>query len=92
MTTKPEEYRTQALHCRLIADQVESHFDKEVWLRLAADWLKMASIHERIATGQTMSETEHSPVTMKSSSRVQMPGEKLRGRKKPTRSKIKSRR
>jgi hypothetical protein len=61
MTTKPEEYRAQAHHCRLIADQVESHFDKEVWLRLATDWLKMASIHERFATGQTMSETEHSP-------------------------------
>jgi hypothetical protein len=27
MTSKPEEYRAQALHCRLMADQVKSPLD-----------------------------------------------------------------
>lgn len=59
MTTKPEEYRAQALHCRLMADQVMSPLDKNLWLELAADWMAMASMHERFATGQTKSEAEH---------------------------------
>ena len=58
MTSKPEEYRAQALHCRLMADQVLSPLDKEVWLGLAADWMKMASMHERLGAGQTKSEAE----------------------------------
>ena len=57
MTTKPEEYRAQALHCRLMADQVKSP-DKEVWLELAADWMAMASIHERFGSGQTKIEAK----------------------------------
>jgi hypothetical protein len=52
MTTKPEEYRAQALHCRLMADQVKSPLDKELWLELAADWMAMAAIHERHGIGQ----------------------------------------
>ena len=51
MTSKPEEYRAQALHCRLMADQVKSPLDKELWLQLAADWMAMASVHERFGTG-----------------------------------------
>jgi len=58
MATKPEEYRAQALHCRLMADQVMNPLDKKLWLELAADWMAMASIHER-STGQTKSEAEH---------------------------------
>ena len=58
MTGKPEEYRAQALHCRLMADQVKSPLDKELWLQLAADWMAMASMHERFGTGQTKSEAE----------------------------------
>jgi len=58
MTSKPEEYRAQALHCRLMADQVKNPSDKEVWLGLAADWMKMASMHERFHTGQTKSEAQ----------------------------------
>jgi hypothetical protein len=58
MTSKPEEYRAQALHCRLMADQVKSPLDKELWLQLAADWMAMASIHERFHTGQTKSEAQ----------------------------------
>ncbi len=37
MTAKSEQYRAQALHCRLMADQVKSAADKEMWLELAAD-------------------------------------------------------
>ena len=58
MTSKPEEYRAQALHCRLMADEVKSPLDKELWLQLAADWMAMASVHERFGTGQTKSEAE----------------------------------
>ena len=58
MTGKPEEYRAQALHCRLMADQVKSSLDKELWLQLAADWMAMASMHERFGTGQTKGEAE----------------------------------
>ncbi len=57
--TKPEEYRAQALHCRLMADQVKSSMDKEMWLELAADWMTMASMHERFSAGQTKSEAKH---------------------------------
>ena len=59
MTTKQEEYRAQAQCCRQMADQVMSPLDKEAWLQLAADWLSMASIHERLGTDQTKSEAEH---------------------------------
>ena len=59
MTSKPEEYRAQALYCRLMADQVKSPLDKEIWLGLAADWMAMASIHERFGAGQTKSQAEH---------------------------------
>jgi len=58
MTSKPEEYRAQALHCRLMADQVKTPADKEVWLGLAADWMKMALMHVRFHTGQTKSEIQ----------------------------------
>jgi hypothetical protein len=46
----PEEYRAQAQRCRDMADQVLSPLDKEMWLGLAADWLSMASIHERFGS------------------------------------------
>jgi hypothetical protein len=32
--------------------------DKEMWLQLAADWLSVASVHERIGNDQTKSEAE----------------------------------
>ena len=34
---------------RLMADQVKSPLDKELWLQLAADWMAMASMHERFS-------------------------------------------
>jgi hypothetical protein len=56
MTTKPEEDRAQALYCRLMADQVMSPY-KKLWLELAADWMAMASLHERFGIDQPKSET-----------------------------------
>ena len=53
MTSKPEEYRAQALHCRLMADQVVSAVGKEMWLQLAADWMTLASMHERNSLPQS---------------------------------------
>ncbi len=58
MTNKAEEYRAQAQRCREMADQVMSPLDKEVWLGIAADWMTMASIHERSGTGQTKSDAK----------------------------------
>ena len=57
--SKPEEYRAQALHCRLMADQVKSPLDKRLWLELTADWMAMAAIHERHGIGEIRSEAEH---------------------------------
>ena len=56
MTNKTDEYRAKAEHCRQMADQVVSPIDKEMWLQLAADWLSMASTHERFGNDQTKSE------------------------------------
>ncbi len=56
--TKPEEYRAQALHCGLMADQVKSSIDKEMWLELAADWMTMASMHERFGPSHSKSDGE----------------------------------
>ena len=50
--------RAKAEHCRQMADQVVSPIDKEMWLQLAADWLSMASTHERFGNDQTKSEAE----------------------------------
>jgi hypothetical protein len=37
-----ERYRAEADECRLLAEQASSPIDKEAWLRLATDWLKLA--------------------------------------------------
>ncbi len=67
----PKDYRAKAEECRQAADRAFSPLDKEAWLRLASDWLKMASMRERTesdsfdamerdrGTGQTRSEAEH---------------------------------
>jgi hypothetical protein len=60
MTNQTDEYRAKAQHCRQMADQVISPIDKEMWLRLAADWLQMAAFRERSATTERDRETsEH---------------------------------
>jgi hypothetical protein len=35
-------YRAKADECRLLAEQTASPIDKEAWLQLATDWLKLA--------------------------------------------------
>jgi hypothetical protein len=59
MMSRAEEYRGQAERCRQMADQVVSPIDKEQWLQLAADWIAMASIHERFGSTPTESEAKH---------------------------------
>ena len=57
MTNKTAEYRANAERCRQMANKVVSPLDKEKWLQLAADWMTMASRHERFGA-QTGSKTE----------------------------------
>lgn len=35
-------FRKQAAECRELAAKAQSSLDKEAWLRLAEDWLKLA--------------------------------------------------
>jgi hypothetical protein len=37
-----QKYRQQAEECRKMADKAFSPLDKEAWLQLAADWLRLA--------------------------------------------------
>ncbi|MET4520161.1 hypothetical protein [Bradyrhizobium sp. I1.7.5] len=37
-----DRYRTEAEECRRLAERAIKQSDKEAWLRLAADWLKLA--------------------------------------------------
>jgi hypothetical protein len=47
MAIRVDEYRAEAERCRQMAAKVISLLDKEAWLQLAAEWLSLASIHER---------------------------------------------
>jgi hypothetical protein len=40
--TDAERFRREAEDCRVIAEKAISPLDKEEWLRLAAEWLKLA--------------------------------------------------
>jgi hypothetical protein len=42
-----ERYRQQAEECRKMAEKVFSPLDKEAWLELAADWLRLVQIADR---------------------------------------------
>ena len=42
-----QKYRQQAEECRKMAEKVFSPLDKEAWLELAADWLRLAQMAER---------------------------------------------
>jgi hypothetical protein len=43
-----DRYRKQAEECRLQAEKAVSPLDKEAWLRVARDWIKLAqSIDDR---------------------------------------------
>ncbi|MCK1445864.1 hypothetical protein IVB34_22065 [Bradyrhizobium sp. 2] len=37
-----DHYRFEAEECRRLAEKAIKQWDKEAWLRLAADWLKLA--------------------------------------------------
>jgi hypothetical protein len=41
-----ERFRQQAEECRREADKAISPLDKEAWLKLAADWLRLAQHQE----------------------------------------------
>ena len=42
-----QKYRQQAEECRKMAEKVFRPLDKEAWLELAADWLRLAQMAER---------------------------------------------
>jgi hypothetical protein len=43
----PEKFRKQAEQCRLMASVHKQKEEKEFWLRLEKDWLKLAEAAER---------------------------------------------
>jgi hypothetical protein len=45
--TDAERFRKKAEECRDLAEKAMSPLDKEAWLRLAEDWLKLAREAER---------------------------------------------
>jgi len=40
--TDVERFRSEAEECHKLAEKALSQADKEAWLRLAADWIKLA--------------------------------------------------
>ena len=40
--TDADRFRKEAEDCRHLAEKATSQLDKETWLRLAADWTKLA--------------------------------------------------
>jgi hypothetical protein len=40
--TDPERFRSEAEKCRQQAESATNPLDKEAWLKLAADWIKLA--------------------------------------------------
>jgi hypothetical protein len=40
--TDADRFRQEADECRKLAEKSVSQLDKEAWLRLAADWIKLA--------------------------------------------------
>jgi hypothetical protein len=45
--TEAERFRKQAEECRQMAAKVISPLDKEAWLKLAEDWLRLAREADR---------------------------------------------
>jgi len=45
--TDAERFREEAEECRMFAERSASQLDKEAWLRLAADWIKLAENAEQ---------------------------------------------
>lgn len=42
MQSNADRFRREAEECRQLAGTVKSQPDKEAWLKLAADWIKLA--------------------------------------------------
>jgi hypothetical protein len=42
MLRDADQYRREAEECRKLAESAVSELDREAWLRLAADWIKLA--------------------------------------------------
>jgi hypothetical protein len=40
--TDVKKFRSEAEQCRKLAEEARNQADKEAWLRLAADWIKLA--------------------------------------------------
>jgi hypothetical protein len=45
--TDADRFREEAEECRKLAERSASQLDKEAWLRLAADWIKLAENAEQ---------------------------------------------
>jgi len=45
--TDAERFRQEAEECRRFAERSASQIDKEAWLRLAGDWIKLAENAEQ---------------------------------------------
>jgi hypothetical protein len=45
--TDAERFRQEAEECRRFAERSASQLDKEAWLRLTADWIKLAENAEQ---------------------------------------------
>jgi hypothetical protein len=42
-----QRFRSEAKECRRLAEQATSPIDKQAWLRLAEDWIKLAEETEK---------------------------------------------
>jgi hypothetical protein len=49
--TDADRFRQEAEECRTFAERSASQLDKEAWLRLAGDWIKLAENAERRRAG-----------------------------------------
>jgi hypothetical protein len=45
--TDADRFRQEAEECRRLAERLANQLDKEAWLRLAADWIKLAENAEQ---------------------------------------------
>ena len=48
-----QRFRSEAKECRRLAEQATSRIDKQAWLRLAEDWIKLAARRDaRLVDGE----------------------------------------
>ena len=46
-----ERFRNEARECRQLAERATNPIDKQAWLRLAEDWIKLAEAERRHLAG-----------------------------------------